>query len=68
MEVLDLFQALQAAYVKVKEREEVRDQAQASFSAAQQDYVSALNDLNEKRSELNDILGTTAGDVRVRQG
>ena len=29
MEVMELFQALQAAYVKVKEREEVRDQAQA---------------------------------------
>jgi len=68
MDVMALFSAVQTAYTKMKEREDVRDQAHAAFTAAQEDYVKAVSELNQYRAELNDILGTVTPDPRVRIG
>ncbi len=68
MDIQALFVALQKAYETVKAKELVKEETGAAYHAATQDLATAVDQLNEYRAQLNDVLGNVTNDPRVRMG
>lgn len=64
----ELFNQVQAAYKKVKEKALAKEEAAAVYQAASEDHKRAVEDLEAIRGPLNEMLGNTTADPRVRQG